>query len=673
MTMRSTDHDSIDRIEGVDSRSRIVRPYGSWPSPITADLVVQRGVTLTQIATSGDELFWSEGRPLEDGRHVIVRAAPGRAAEDVLPPGFSACTRVHEYGGGAYAVHHGIVWFSNWDDQRIYRLDPGSATPRPITPDTVEPGVYRYADACVHPDGTWLVCVRERHEGDEVINDLVAIDAGRLDAPRVIASGRDFYAAPRFSPDGRRLAWICWDHPNMPWDGTELWLAGLDGASGVALHGARRLAGGASESIAQPRWSPGGQLYFVSDRTGWWNLYAADEATEPLVRREAEFSGPDWMFGQSTYACLPDGRLIAACSRHAISGLVVIDPRARTCRDLDTPYTAFASIHPYRGGIVAIAASATAPAAIVHLIGHGSGEVVRQPSPLTIPREHLSTVRHIEFPSIAGGTAHALFYPPTNPEAAGPVHERPPLISMTHGGPTYMAVPALSTAEEGEDAQGLNIHFWTSRGFAVVDVNYSGSSGFGRAYRDRLHGQWGIVDVHDCISAARALVERRDVDGERLIIRGGSAGGYVALCGLTFHQLYAAGASYFGVADLDLLAAHPHKFESRYIDWLAGPAGDDRWRRSPVHFADRLSAPLIILQGLDDEVVPPSQAEVLVAALRARGLPFAYLTFDGEGHGFRRAASMRRALEAELAFYGRVLGFTPADALPPILVENLPR
>jgi dipeptidyl aminopeptidase/acylaminoacyl peptidase len=613
-------------------------PYGSWPSPVTAASIVEKAVSLSGLQVSGDGLFWTEGRPADGGRQVVVRWVRGAEPVDVLPAGFSARSTVHEYGGGAFCVHDGTVFFSNFDDQRLWRVDPG-AGPRPMTD---EPDA-RYADGHLSPDGTRLACVRERHLDDgQVVNDLVVLTLDRDGEPEVVAEGHDFYAAPRFGPGGR-LAWLCWDHPRMPWDGTELEVDG------------RRVAGGPEESVSQPRWSPEGVLHWISDRTGWWNLYRQGQ---PLAPMEAEFAGPDWAFGQSTYAFLPGGRVVATWTGGGTGRLGLLGEEP-----LDLPYRSFSSLRAYGDKVAVVAASPTAAPCVV-VVDPATGEVtiVRESRPSPVDPGYLSTPRPVSFATTGGRTAHALFYPPANRDCEAPAGELPPLVVTSHGGPTAAASTALD----------LRTQFWTSRGVAVVDVDYGGSTGYGRPYRQALAGQWGVVDVDDCVAAARHLAGAGEVDGRRMVVRGSSASGLTALLALT-RGVFAAGASLYGVADLAALATDTHKFESRYLDGLVGPwpeAADVYRERSPVHQADRLSAPLIVFQGLDDKVVPPAQAEVLVDALRRAGLPFAYLTFPGEGHGFRRAETLRRVVEAELSFYGQVLGFSPADDIEPVEITR---
>jgi dipeptidyl aminopeptidase/acylaminoacyl peptidase len=623
-------------------------PYGEWPSPVSSAALVEATVTLSQVEVDGDAIYWLEGRPLEGGRVVVVNNG-----NDALPVGWSARTTVHEYGGGAYVVDRSRVVFSNFEDQRLYCIDGPGANPRAITPEQASHWTVRYADADVSPDGTRLVCVRETHNGPaatDVVNDIVTLAIDGATAAQVVASGRDFYAAPRWSPDGAQLAWLEWDHPNMPWDGTELRVDG------------ELVAGGRDESVVQPEWSPAGVLHFASDRSGWWNLYRADQAA-PLVARDAEFAGPAWVFALSSYAFLDDERLVCTWGEADGAHLGVIE--GGVLREIDTPYTTITSVRAVGSRVVAIAGSPTAPLAVVTIeVGDGTTTVLKRSRESELDPAYVSVALPIEFPTTGGLSAHAYFYPPTNADAAGPGDDRPPLVVISHGGPTSQALSVFNIA----------IQYWTTRGIAVVDVNYGGSTGYGRAYRERLAGAWGVVDVDDCINAARYLVERGDVDGARLLIRGGSAGGYTTLCALVFRDEFATGASYFGVADAEALARDTHKFESRYLDKLIGPypeARDTYIERSPIHFADQVSCPVILFQGLEDAVVPPSQAEVFVAALRDKGLPFAYVPYEGEQHGFRKAENIMHAADTELGFYARILGFTPAGALPEVDIENL--
>jgi dipeptidyl aminopeptidase/acylaminoacyl peptidase len=639
-----------------------VAPYGSWRSPITADLIVAETIRLGLIGLDGDDIYWSEMRPAEGGRYVVVRRTPDRGTADVTPPPFNARTRVHEYGGGAAVVADGTIYFSNWEDQRLYRQDPGGE-PRPITPEAE----LRYADGVVDRGRGRMVCVREDHTiaGREPVNAIVSLDLDGGEGFRVLASGNDFYAAPRLSPDGARLAWLTWNHPNMPWDGTELWVGELraDGSLGRA----KRVAGGLDESIFQPEWSPDGVLHFVSDRTGWWNLYCwRDGRVEPLAEMAAEFGLPQWVFGMATYGFASAERIICAYSEGGTWHLAELDTATGQLTPIDTPYAEIDAVRAGPDRAVLLAGSPTEPTSVVQLdLATGQFEVLRRSSGVPVDPGYLSSPQPIEFPTEGGLTAHAFFYPPRNRDYVAPSGERPPLLVVSHGGPTGATSSTLD----------LGVQYWTSRGIGVLDVNYGGSTGYGRAYRQRLEGRWGIVDVDDCANGARYLAGRGAVDGDRLIIQGGSAGGYTTLCALTFRDVFQAGASYYGVSDLAALAQETHKFESRYLDRLVGPYPEraDLYReRSPIHFTDQLSCPVIFFQGLEDPVVPPSQAESMVEALRAKGLPVAYVPFEGEQHGFRRAEHIKRALETELYFYARVFGFELAEPVEPVPIDNLP-
>lgn len=650
---------------------RRVLPYGTWPSPITAERVARGGVRLAEPGVEGDTVSWLELRPAEEGRTVVCRAEPWSDPTDVTPPGFDVRDSVHEYGGGAYVVRRGTVFFVHGGDERVYRQDPGS-DPAPITPAPPAARAFRHADLEVSPDGAWLVCVRERHVGEGVspeglpANELVALPADGTAEPWVLAAGRDFYAAPRFSPDGSHLAWLEWDLPNMPWDGCELVVAEVrpDGRLGAR----RVVAGGPSESVFQPSWGPNGLLHFVSDRTGWWNLYREerDGTHRNLTPVEAEFGVPMWELRYASHAHLADGRIACTYRRDGVHHLALLDPETGELRDVDLPFSCFDPPYVAADGsrVAVLASSPTEPPQIVTLdVAARAVDVLRVSEELDIDPGYLSVPEPVTFPT-EGGVAHMYVYPPTNRDVVEPPDERPPLIVHAHGGPTSEAVPELD----------LRIQYFTSRGFAYADVNYGGSSGYGRVYRERLDGRWGIVDVVDCVNAARYLVERGRADPARLIITGGSAGGWTTLCALTFHDVFACGTSSYGVSDLEPFTTITHKFEFKYIDRLAGPWPEaaETWReRSPVRQAHRLRRPVLILQGLEDAVVPPSQSEAIVEALAANGVPHAYLAFEGERHGWRRAETIRRALEAELAFYGKVLGFAPADDLPPLEIRNL--
>jgi len=640
---------------------RKIAPYGSWKSPITADLIASKMIRLAAIALDGEDVTWLEMRPSEGGRYVIVRCTPDGKTADVNPPPFNARTRVHEYGGGSYLVHDGTVYFSNFADQRLYRQSSGRA-PEPVSPDAA----FRYADGVVDVRRNRIICVREdhTHSDREAVNTVVGLALDGSGRMQVLASGNDFYSTPRLSPDGTRLCWLTWNHPNMPWDGTELWVAGVkpDGS----LDKAALVAGGREESIFQPEWSPDGDLYFVSDRTGWWNLYRwRGGAVEPCTKMEAEFGLPQWTFGMRTYGFESAERIICTYIKDGVWHLASLDTATCKLTPMATPYTFIGGLKAGQGRAVFVGASPTDFAAIVRLdLGTGKSEILQRASDMQVDPGYIFAPEAIEFPTEGGLTAHALFYPPKNHDYQGPPGERPPLLVMSHGGPTGAADAALSPG----------IQYWTSRGIAVVDVNYGGSVGYGREYRERLNGQWGVVDVNDCANAALHLARQGRVDGNRLAIRGGSAGGYTTLAALTFRDTFKAGASHFGVSDLEALAVETHKFESRYLDGLVGPYSERRdlyVARSPLHHAEKLSCPVIFLQGLEDKVVLPNQAERMVEALRNKGIPVAYLPFEGEQHGFRKSENIQRALEAEAYFYSRVFGFDLADDVEPVEIVNL--
>jgi dipeptidyl aminopeptidase/acylaminoacyl peptidase len=620
-------------------------PYGAWLSPITSELIVAESIGLGGVQFDGADSYWLEGRPREQGRIVLVRHRPGSAPLDVTPAGYNARTRVHEYGGGAAVVRDGTAYFSHMADQRLYRQAPGAA-PVPLTPAGAG---HRYADGVIDlPRRRWIG-VRESHAASGAVhNAIVAVDLNTEDAGLILAGGNDFYAAPRLSPNGEQLAWLTWNHPNMPWVGTQLWVA--DVASDGAIAATRMVAGSADESVLQPEWSPEGVLYFISDRSGWWNLYRLEgDGIRPLCPREADFAQAPWMFAMSSYAFAGAGQLICSYWEDGIGRLARLDLGTLGLAPIDLPYTDYNSVCARAGEAVFRAASPTEVASIVRLeLATGRTEVLRRWANLPVElAPYLSQPEHIAFPTEGGNTAHAFYYPPTNPDHAAPPGSKPPLLVKCHGGPTAFSPGVLEP----------RVQYWTSRGIGVLDVNYGGSTGYGRTYRDRLRGQWGVVDVDDCINAARHLVRNGRADGNRIVITGGSAGGYTTLMVLT-RNAFAGGASHYGVSDVAALARDTHKFESRYLDWLIAPlAGNEALyrERSPLHHADRLNRPVIFFQGDEDKVVPPSQTEVMVDALRAKGVPVGYLLFGGEQHGFRKASNIMRALDAELYFYAALV------------------
>jgi dipeptidyl aminopeptidase/acylaminoacyl peptidase len=668
--------------------SPVKLPYGSWPTPITSRTLVESAVGLRRVQTVGEEIIWDELRPSEAGRIVVV----GRAADgprDLIGSDHNARTAVHEYGGGGWWVGADALWFSEWSDARLHRLDRRSGEVIALTPEPEIPRGDRFADGCLSPDGRRIVCVREHHPAQgrgavDVRNEIVALDAERPSTPEVIVSGPDFVAAPRFAPDGDALCWVQWDHPNMPWDATSLHVRDLTTGED------RIIAGGEGEAVAQPSWRADGSLLFTSDRTGWWNLYhwRDGEGVRPLAPMDADVAVLGWLLGESAYAELADGRIVFAHAAPGGERLTVLATDG-TVADLELPYTAFTGLQACGGpsfacvagsvcteeAIVAITLSASVAPSVAPSAAAGGGagvEVVRPPRDLAelgIAPGDLSVPEPIVFPAPdRDGTAHALFYPPTSTRATGPDGELPPLLVVIHGGPTASAATELA----------LDVQYWTSRGFAVVDVDYAGSTGYGRAYRELLRGQWGVADVGDCIAAVRWLAEQGRVDPGRMCIRGGSAGGFTTLAALVVADTpFAAGADYFGIADLAAMTQETHKFESRYLDGLIAPYPEGRdvyTQRSPLTHVDALARPLIVLQGLEDAVVPPNQSEMIVQAVRAKGLPVAYLAFEGEQHGFRRAETVRRAQDGELSFYAQIFGFAlPVDEeIEPVAVENLP-
>ncbi len=640
-------------------QQRHTAPYGTWKSPISSDFVVAGAVQFQEIVPDGDRVYWTERRPDEGGRYAIrCRAADGSIA-DVTPMPWNARTRVHEYGGGTFTVSAGTVYFANFADQRLYAIAPGGE-PEPLT----APGL-RYADFEVDRRRQSLISVREDHriDGREAVNTIVSLALDGSDE-RVLASGYDFYSSPRLNPDGTSLVWQSWNHPEMPWTSSELWMAPVSDQG--ELGEPRLVAGGGGESIFQPSWSPAGILYWVSDRTGWWNLYRLNgEKAEALYPLEAEFGEPQWVFGLTSYGFVDEGTLICAYLQGGASHLAVLDTAARTLRPIGTRFSSFDDLKVTGSTAWAVAGSAMeAPALARCDVAADTWEIVRPGSSQRLDPSYVSRPEHIEFPTENGLTAYGYLYLPCNPGYEAPAGEKPPLLVKSHGGPTGHAVGAFSPTYQ----------YWTSRGFAILDVNYGGSSGYGRAYRERLNGRWGIVDVDDCVNGAKYLADRGLVDGGRLVIDGGSAGGFTTLAVLTFRDAFKAGASYYGVTDLEGLARDTHKFESRYLDGLVGPypaRRDIYLARSPIGYVDRLACPLILFQGLEDKVVPPSQAISMFEAVKAKGLPVAYLPFEGEQHGFRISANIKRALEAEFYFYARVFGYAPADEIEPVQIANL--
>jgi dipeptidyl aminopeptidase/acylaminoacyl peptidase len=639
----------------VSQRDGSVAASGVWPSPISAQQAAAGRLRLSDVQLDSGDAYWVEGRPTEGGRCVIVRERDGVTTDLIAAP-FSARNGVHEYGGAAMRVHAGIVYFSNASDRRLYRLTEDG--PEPLTGSV---GDLRYADYEIDAAHDRIVCVVEDHRGASVVNDIRVIPLAGGEAVSIVA-GNDFYSTPRVSPDGRSLAWLTWNFPNMPWDGCELWVAALDDAG--APRDPRLVAGGPSESIFQPSWSADSVLHFSSDRTDWWNLYRyVDGRVVPLAPMDAECGGPQWVFGLSTYAHCSDGSIALWASRDGVWEFHVVDADGQVAR-VDSPYTQFGEYISANGDdLLFLAGGADAPMGVVreHLqtrkrrvLRLDSGEMTFDPAVTSAPR-------HVTFPGESGETSHAWFYAPRNDTVAADPERKPPLLVRAHGGPTSATNFSLD----------VSVQYWTSRGFAYLDVDYGGSTGYGRPYRERLNDKGGIVDVIDCVAGAQHLADTGVVDSERLFIHGGSAGGYVVLCAMAFHDVFRAGASLFGIADVEVLFEQdPHKFESHYDSPF--PQGRVRYERSPVHFIDRVRGAVLLLQGLDDPVVPPQQAELMFAALQAGGVPCAYIGFAGEAHGFRMAKNIARSMEAELYFFATVTNTPIAEAIEPVEILNFP-
>ncbi len=616
---------------------------------------------LGQIVLDGGRILWLEGRPAEGGRVALMaQDSSGQPAAELTPAPLNVRTRLHEYGGACVAARDGLVVLVSDRDQRLHRREADGST-RPISPDTG--GALRFAEPLIDWQRQRVVAVAEDHRtGGEPANLLVAVPLDGSD-PFTLAEGHDFFAAPRLSPDGSRLAWLVWDHPDMPWDATRLMTAGI--APDGALTDVRCVAGASgSEAVLQPEFLPDGRLLYLSDRTGFWNLWQ-EGGEAPVLARDSDFGGPLWQLGARWWTPIDAARCLVTRGEDGLGRLGILHLDDGRLEPLDLPFADFTEIHAAGERAVFRGSALDRPSEIAALdLGSRKLETICAAGPLELDAAWISTARAISFPSRNGRTAHAYHYPPTNPDCRAPEGEKPPLIVRSHGGPTGAASPALR----------LGYQFWTSRGFAIVDVDYAGSTGYGRAYRESLNGLWGVADVEDCVAAAEYVVAEGLADPDRLVISGGSAGGFTTLAALTFHDTFKAGASHYGIGDLEALMRTTHKFEARYLDRLIGPwpesAGLYR-ERSPIHHTDRLSCPLILFQGLEDKVVPPDQAWAMRDALRAKRLPVACLEFAGEGHGFRSAEVQQTVLLAEYAFYCRIFGIDPTEPLPPIEIENL--
>ncbi|MEO0837008.1 MAG: prolyl oligopeptidase family serine peptidase, partial [Cyanobacteria bacterium J06642_3] len=640
-------------------KTSLISPFGSWKSPITSDLIVDQTIGIGNVIVNQDNVYWLEKRPQEQGRNVVVALSNDRSPQDITPLPYSVRSKVHEYGGGAYIIDRDTVYFSNYQDDRIYR-QLINQQPQPLTEELPQ----RYTDLVVDRNRNRLIGICEAHQTDgEPQNSIVTIDLSTGKVENLIA-GEDFYTSPRLSPDGQFLTWLSWNHPDMPWDSTYLWLARLDKA-GMILE-PEIVAGGEAESVCEPKWDHQGTLYFSSDRTNWWNIYRrqTNGEVEILWDAAAEFAYPHWVFGLSTYALVDDESLICAYSSQGCWHLGMIELETKQFKEIKTRYTNISDLQGSDAGFaVFVGGSPTEATAVIKLdLTTGREEILKRTGELDLDSGYLSQPEAITFPTTNNLTAYAWYYPPQNQDYQAPVEELPPLIVKSHGGPTAAASVNLN----------LRIQYWTSRGFGYLDVNYGGSIGYGREYRQRLEGQWGIVDVDDCVNAAQYLVNQNRVDGDRLVITGSSAGGYTTLAALTFRDTFKAGASYYGVSDLEILAKDTHKFESRYLDRLVGKYPEEQaiyQERSPIYYTEQLDCPVIFFQGLQDKVVPPNQAEMMFKAIKDKGVPVAYISFEQEAHGFRLAENIKKALDSEVYFYARIFGFKPADNIDPVEIN----
>ncbi|TVY05692.1 S9 family peptidase [Paenibacillus cremeus] len=625
--------------------------YGSWVSPLTSELITTQFVELSGPSMIDGSLFWAEGRPLEGGRVVVVcRTADGREY-DVIPASYNVRSRVYEYGGGASVFFNGYLYFSNFEDNLIYKQPlSGEGKPVPITTDSN----LRYADLVIDEARNRLICVREDHrqEGEPTLS-IVALDCNKTGEGDVLVEGADFYLAPQISLDGKRMCWLAWNFPIMPWDGTELWMAEVleDGRISSAFH----VAGNEKESIFQPMWHRDGSLYFSSDKTDWWNIYRySDGQIQQITNEQVDFGLCNWQCGTSMFTFFDDDTIVSSYAKHSLFYLGWIDIPTGRLRTQDTPYTFIGSPIVYNGKILLNAACSTTPHRIISLHPNtGEIETLVTSNRIQLNTDYLSTATVIDFPSRDGWMSHGLYYPPTNRDFEGGENELPPLLITVHGGPTGMTSPGFR----------WDIQYYTSRGFAVLDVNYRGSTSYGRSYRDALNNNWGTADVEDCVAGALYLANTGKVDRRRLAITGGSAGGYTTLSSLAFSDVFAVGGCHFGISDCELWAKETHKFERRYLDGLIGelPGQLELYhQRSASHALERYHSPLIMFHGLEDKVVPPNQAQIMADGLKSRGLPVSYLTFEGEGHGFLRAENLRRALDEQFLFFSCHLAFDPS-------------
>ena len=637
-------------------------PYGSWKSPISTDLIVAGSISLSSPHALQKGRCWIESRPREGGRSVLVQQDPDGKVRDITPAPFNIRTRVHEYGGGASLIHGDSIYFSNFADQQLYRQGWEDPAPTQLT----HAEGFRFANGCVDTRRNRMIYVVEDHNvSGEPQNLIGAVDleTGELS---ILAKGHDFYSSPVISPDRLRMAFMTWDHPNMPWDESTIWVTELDEAGMpremIPVAGGKQ--GEQKISVQQPQFSATGELFYISDESGYWNLYR-EKSGQSICPREAEFGGPHWVFGMHHYEFLNSGKIICCYSAKNLDQLALLNPETGELEDLDLPYTSIGNLSLSGNRLLTVASSPTLFPEIIEIeLSTKTVNTIKTSTNLELDQAYLSVPETIEFPTAGNTVSHGFYYPPTNQDFQGLDGETPPLIVMLHGGPTSATHAVLS----------FKTQYWTTRGFGVLDLNYRGSTGYGRAYQDELIRQWGIIDVEDAVAGAEYLVRQQKADPQRLAIRGGSAGGYTTLAALTFADTFKAGASLYGISDLEILAQETHKFESRYLDQLIGdyPEEKEAYRaRSPINHLDQLSSPCIFFHGLEDQVVPPNQAEMMVEALRTKEIPVAYVPFEKEQHGFRIAENIKRCLELELYFYSRIFGFHPADLIDPIVIDNL--